>query len=241
MEPLIRRIPRDSFRDARSMIEREWLVTNGMGGYASGTLPGVPTRRYHGYLIAALPSPLGRVVMLNHIGERLRFFAGGTRNFESDTTLFSGELKDSDSSPLQMGDFLTEFRLENGLPLWRYRVREFTIEKTLVMPHGQNSVFITYHLAEGPREIQFEIRPGFHFRSHEAPVSDENGKPYSLSVTAGQFQIMGDEQLPVLRMTIEADRHYFVLDDSIRQVYYPAEAERGYEATGKLWSPGFFA
>ena len=51
---------------------REWLVTNGLGGYASGTVAGVMTRRYHGLLIASLPAPLGRVVMLNHLLERVR-------------------------------------------------------------------------------------------------------------------------------------------------------------------------
>ena len=55
------------------MPRREWLVTNGLGGYASGTVAGVVTRRYHGLLVAALPAPLGRIVMLNHLLERVRF------------------------------------------------------------------------------------------------------------------------------------------------------------------------
>ena len=54
------------------MPRREWLVTNGLGGYASGTVAGVVTRRYHGLLVASLPAPLGRVVMLNHLMERVR-------------------------------------------------------------------------------------------------------------------------------------------------------------------------
>ena len=61
--------PRDAQRDAP---RREWLVTNGLGGYAAGTVAGVVTRRYHGLLIASLPAPLGRIVMLNHLLERVR-------------------------------------------------------------------------------------------------------------------------------------------------------------------------
>jgi predicted glycogen debranching enzyme len=240
MEPLIRRVSRSGLQDVRELIEREWLVTNGMGGYASGTLLGMPTRRYHGYLIAALPAPLGRVVMLNHVSERLRFFAGETFNFESETTLFSGQLMDSHQAHIPMSQFLSEFRLENGLPFWRYEVRDYIIEKTLVMPHGQNSVFITYHLVQAPREVQLEIRPGIHFRCHEAAVSEDSGKLYSLSATGGQFRITGDEQFPPLHMSIEAERHYFVLADSKQTAYYQAEAERGYDAAGHLWSPGFF-
>ena len=55
-----------------ALLEREWLVTNGLGGYASGTVSGAATRRYHGLLIAAHPAPLGRVMMVNHLWEFLR-------------------------------------------------------------------------------------------------------------------------------------------------------------------------
>ena len=60
------------------LLDREWLLANALGGYASGTVGGVVTRRYHGLLVAALPAPLGRVVMLNHLLECLTP-PGGTR------------------------------------------------------------------------------------------------------------------------------------------------------------------
>ena len=60
-------------RDADERVRREWLVTNGLGGYASGTVAGAITRRFHGLLVAALPAPLGRMMLLNHLSERLRF------------------------------------------------------------------------------------------------------------------------------------------------------------------------
>src|SRR5262245_17149209 len=63
-----------------ALVTREWLVTNALGGYASGTVAGVMTRRYHGLLIAALPVPLGRTVMLSHLAEQLRLPDG--RRFE---------------------------------------------------------------------------------------------------------------------------------------------------------------
>src|SRR4029077_16932953 len=70
---VVRRIPFSGEGSAppEVLAEREWLVTNGLGGYASGTLLGAITRRYHGLLIAALPAPLGRVVMLNQLTEHL--------------------------------------------------------------------------------------------------------------------------------------------------------------------------
>ena len=63
-------------REPGELLTREWLVTNGLGGYAAGTLAGVSTRRYHGLLIAALPAPLGRLVMMSQLGERVRLPGG---------------------------------------------------------------------------------------------------------------------------------------------------------------------
>src|SRR4051812_36482667 len=70
---LVRTLERPRDRPPQDpMPRREWLVTNGLGGYASGTVAGVVTRRYHGLLVASLPAPLGRLVMLNHLLERVR-------------------------------------------------------------------------------------------------------------------------------------------------------------------------
>jgi len=72
--PVVRAMPWDGAHMSRDLLlDREWLVSNGLGGYASGTVSGAVTRRYHGLLIAALPAPLGRVVMWSHVSEFLRF------------------------------------------------------------------------------------------------------------------------------------------------------------------------
>src|SRR5207237_9209714 len=72
--PIIRAMSWDSTQMSREiLLTREWVVTNGLGGYASGTISGAITRRYHGLLIAALPAPHGRMVMWSHVSEFLRF------------------------------------------------------------------------------------------------------------------------------------------------------------------------
>src|SRR5262252_3826203 len=98
-----------------ALVRREWLVTNGLGGYASGTVAGVVTRRYHGLLIAALSAPLGRTVMLSHVSEQLRY-PDGRR------TEFGGRERTSESADAQGTGSLVEFRLESGLPVWRYEI-----------------------------------------------------------------------------------------------------------------------
>src|ERR1700749_2578620 len=95
-------------------VTREWLVSNGLGGYASGTVGGVITRRYHGLLIAALPSPHGRVVMLSHVAEQLRFPDGRRMQI-------GGRERVRDQIGPHGSDCLIEFRLEAGLPVWRFK------------------------------------------------------------------------------------------------------------------------
>jgi hypothetical protein len=99
-----------------SRLTREWLVTNGLGGYASGTICGVPTRRYHGLLIAAFPAPLGRTMMHNRLSERV-----GTPDRRSHA-LGLEDLADGHPGCTADAGHLVEFRLEGGLPSWRYEV-----------------------------------------------------------------------------------------------------------------------
>src|SRR6202042_1712336 len=94
-----------------TLVDREWLVTNGLGGYASGTLLGVCTRKYHGLLVAALPAPLGRMMMLNHMIEQIRLGDGKIVSLAGDFQTATEGVE---------ACHLTSFSLEYGLPVWRY-------------------------------------------------------------------------------------------------------------------------
>src|SRR5689334_13954080 len=120
MEKRIRKIDLASARgeQARQLLRREWLATNGLGGYASGTISGAVTWRYHGLLIAALPAPFGRVVMLNHLVEAVHLSDGRL------VTIGGCESSEPEEAD-QPTNYLTEFRLENGLPVWRYEIDGF--------------------------------------------------------------------------------------------------------------------
>ena len=90
--------PHDSL-EAEDPQRREWLVTNGLGGYASGTVAGVVTRRYHGLLVAALPAPLGRMVMLNHLLERVRLPDGQVLWLGDESDVAGPNVVDRDRPP----------------------------------------------------------------------------------------------------------------------------------------------
>src|SRR4051794_18676471 len=157
--------------DPEALVTREWLVANGLGGYASGTVAGVITRRYHGLLIAALPAPLGRVVMLSHVAEQLRFA-------DDHCVEIGGREQSGDGSDAHGTGYLTEFRLELGLPVWRYEVEGLVIEKRVFLPHMQNTVELSYELLSGADRVELSVRPSVNFRAQEAPVSEPLAWPY---------------------------------------------------------------
>src|SRR5437868_4468763 len=107
MEEPIRHLEWPGRDCTETCLEHEWLVTNGLGGYANGTLVGVATRRFHGLLVAAMPAPLGRMMMFNHLAEFLRL-EDGTQVQISGQELKSNELE------LSSVRYLAEFRLEAG-------------------------------------------------------------------------------------------------------------------------------
>src|SRR6185503_16214502 len=145
------------------LVTREWLVTNGLGGYASGTVAGLTSRRYHGLLIAALPAPLGRQVMLNHLSELVRLPDG--------TTGFLGGEERKGGVAVPGAAYLTEFRLDTGLPVWSYRVGNAVIENRVLLPHMQNTALINYRLVSGDGPVRLKLRPSVQFRPYEAPVN----------------------------------------------------------------------
>jgi predicted glycogen debranching enzyme len=220
-------------RDAGPKVSREWLVTNGLGGFAAGTVAGVPTRRYHGLLVAALPAPLGRIIMLNHLAEWLRLRDGS--RFE-----IGGRERPGGVLEWPGVQHLVEFRLEDGLPVWRYEVGGASLEKRVLMPHGQNTVHVTYRVlsAEGP--IRLKLRPAFHVRPLEGSVHDPMGEPYTVTAVQDRLEISSDQGYPPLRLKILGSRASFALDGgSVVTVRYRDEGERGYAEVGDLWSPGY--
>jgi predicted glycogen debranching enzyme len=221
--------------DPDTNATREWLVTNGLGGYASGTVGGVITRRYHGLLIAALPSPHGRIVMLSHVAEQLRF--GDGRRIE-----IGGRERVRDQVGPHGSDYLVEFRLEAGLPVWRFQAGDIVIERRVFLTHMQNTVHMVYELCAGPDQVELGLRPSVNFRAQEDPVSEPLGWPYEFRAIGDCCEIaLKHSTLPSLRLLVFGDDATFTLKGRrINQVQYPVEESRGYQAQGDLWSPGYF-
>lgn len=236
MEEWVLRMPWPGAKAAERepLLTREWLVTNGLGGYASGTVAGVAARRYHGLLIAALPAPLGRQMMLNHLSELIRLPSGTT-------AILGGEERRGGILDLPGAAFLTEFRLDQGMPTWRYAVDGSVVEKRVLLLHGQNTVHINYRLASGQGPVRLKLRPALHFRFHDAPVGEQTPGPYTVTNTEMRYAVAGTPPVPPLRLFLHGQRTAFTAEcRSLPDVFYRVEESRGYDHLGSLWSPGYF-
>jgi predicted glycogen debranching enzyme len=237
MDELVRHMPwvrADAEHHREDLLTREWLVTNGLGGYASGTVAGVATRRYHGLLIAALAAPLGRIMTLSHLTEKIRAPNGAE-------VLFGGDETGNGALNLHGVQYLADFRLEFGLPIWQYDVDGITIEKQIVLPHRQNTVFVIYRLVGGDGPVRLKLLPSFHFRSHDASVSTPLPLPFTLTITDNRHELAASGNFPPVRMMMHGQRPAFTAESKIiPERMYRLEHVRGYDARGSLWSPGYF-
>src|SRR3954451_15112122 len=139
-------------------ITHEWLVTNGLGGYAAGTVSGVNTRRYHGLLIAALHPPVERYQLVANCDEEVEL--GGVTYY-----LGANEYQDDRIHP---GGFvhLESFNDSRAIPTFCYRVGPARLEKTVWMEHGRNTTYVRYHLTESSGPLTLVLRPFVNYRDH---------------------------------------------------------------------------
>jgi predicted glycogen debranching enzyme len=231
---LVRRVRWEPTADGRqSLTFKEWLVTNGLGGYATGTVSGSITRRYHGLLVAALPTPFGRTSMLGYLWEQLRFRDGHVIPLPQIVETGSG-------SEIDCSRYLASFRLEAGLPVWEYDVEGVRFEKRVLMPYLQNTTHVSYTLLS-TEPVRLELRPLIGFRLHEAPVNHPLTAPYGVHALGERFEVLPGGDLPPLRLFLDGQEKAFtVIPELFSSLNYELEQHRGYECCGDLWSPGYF-
>lgn len=215
------------------LVDREWLVSNGLGGYASGSISGVPTRRFHGLLVAALPPPIGRALMLSEIAEKVRLPDGLVLQL-------GGYERQGHEAELDTAKTLESMRLEGGLPVWTYTFAGFVLEKRVHLVHFQNTVVARWRLIEAPEGAHLDIwlRTFVTFRPHEGNVRGPTASEYRVVGEGGEHEVHGPAPFPPLRMktTCEFIEDTFAESDVIFRI----ERARGYDWLGSTWSPGHF-
>jgi len=211
-----------------SALGREWLETNGIGGFASGTINGCNTRRYHGLLVAATRPPVGRFVLLSKLEETLTV---NGRAYELSSNRYPGVVYP------QGFQFLAQFRLD-PFPIFTFSIDGVELEKNFFMAHGQNTVVIKYELINAPdaTHVQLELRPLIAFRDYHS-LTHENGAIDGRVDTQRELICVSPYVgLPSLFLAndaieIENTGHWY------RNFEYDAERERGLDFQEDLFNP----
>ncbi len=226
-------VPLEQLQDSDALLSREWLVTNGLGGYASGTLLGAPTRRYHGMFVPDLPSPWGRTVMIPRLDEEVVV--------EGESVLLSGIEFEDGRLESDLTKVISAFTREWQTPVWRCSFKGRQLEKRVIMPYGHNSVYVEYRLLEGD-SVRLHLRPFVTFRMLDAPLHDARKPPFPLTVLDGRYEMSLCENAPSLKMCLRPHAGVFVADPLLSPgVSYRVDRDRGAEHVESLASPGYFS
>ena len=195
-------LAREDFAQLPSALRREWLVTNGLGGFACGTVALANTRRYHGLLVAALRPPVERTVMLAKVDVTAHC---GRQSF----ALGCNEFADGTLSPRGF-ELCCDFRLVSGLPVWCYALAGVVLEQRIWMPHGYNTTCLAFTLRHAPAAVELELTPLCTYRDYHAHTRGgwslnvsalpagctvtafPGARPYRIVLDRGQFVGTGD-------------------------------------------------
>ncbi len=209
-------------------LSKEWLETNGLGGFASSTIAGLNTRRYHGLLVAATKPPVGRTVLLAKLEETL--VVDGVRH-ELSANQYPGAVHP------QGYLLLNEFRLD-PFPNFVYAVAGVELVKTVWLIHGENSTVIQYELRGDnlPEECRLELRPLLAFRDYHATQHERDNLLAYLDVSEREILITPQGDLPQLHLAHNAvavnhDGYWY------RNFEYQAERARGLDYREDLFNP----
>jgi predicted glycogen debranching enzyme len=217
-------------QDFEQASQREWLVTNGIGGYASGSLSGANTRRYHGLLIAALTPPTGRMCLLSKVEEAL------LRNDE--TCELSANRYPGAVHPRGF-EYLEGF-CALPAPAFLYRPRpDILLEKRIWMARGHNAVYLQYTLREASSPVTLRLSPLTCWKDYHREMHPWEGFPCRMTVMEGETRLQPTADSPTLRLIAPGTRcesagywHY--------RIEHAREQERGFDFQEDLYCPNHF-
>lgn len=191
----VTRLEREIVGDAREALEREWLLTNGIGGFASASLSGANTRRYHGLLVAALLPPLGRTLLLGKLDEEIRL---GNKTYRLDVNEWRGN-----TTSLNGLRYLERGEWCGTLPAFTYRLDAASLTKTIWMEYGLNTTYIRYryNAPPGSPPLELRVRPFASCRDYHDELHGSIERSFEVKPEASDcWQVMAWQDAPVWRL-----------------------------------------
>ena len=220
-------IDQESCGDPNVALTREWLETNGIGGFSSSTIYGLNTRRYHGLLTAATKPPVGRFVLLSKLEETLLIDG---RRYELSSNQYPGVIHP------QGFKYQTGFRLD-PFPVFTYEIEGVRLDKSVFMVQGENTTVVQYELKNTDHaDIRLEIRPLIAFRDYHSTTHVNDALNAHIETEPGLTTFRPYSDLPALHLAhdpaaIDTNGFWY------RNFEYAVEQERGLDFTEDLFNP----
>jgi predicted glycogen debranching enzyme len=203
--------------DLAAADSREWLVTNGIGGFASGSIATSMTRRYHGLLTAALQPPVGRTQLVASLDETVRYAGAdyplATRRWTSGAVEPKGFL------------CLESFRLEGAKPVWTYALADALLEKRVSMKQGENTTYVQYTLVRASASLEIELKALVNYRDFHSTTHAGDWRMKLEPVEHGVMVLPFAEASPFYLRSFDAACE--VRHEWYRNCFLPVERERG--------------
>ena len=181
---------------------REWLVTNGIGGFASGTIAGLLTRRYHGLLVAALEPPLGRTLLVAKVDETAEYdgiYPESGQFYPLHTNRWPGGALEPN------GHYhLNRFHLEGTTPVWTYACANALLEKRIWMQPGANTTYVQYYLARATGPLSLEAKAFVNYRDYHSTTIVNDWQPEITPVEKGLCLRLFAEAVPFYLLSDQA-------------------------------------
>jgi predicted glycogen debranching enzyme len=225
------RLGREICGDLAASLRREWLVTNGLGGYVSSTLAGVNTRRYHGLLVAALNPPVERTVLVGgmiewatHAGQR---YALSTHEYKDGFIDQNGYRN------------IESFMLEDALPIWIFALGGALLEKRIWMAYGANTAYLSYRVVRGVQAVELELTPLLTYRDFHVLARGQGWQPEVEAQPCGAIIRAFDGARP---FRLHAAAGQFTPNGVwFTDFLHRAETARGLDDQSDLFAPGTFS
>ncbi len=198
-------------------LQREWIITNGIGGYASSSIIGANTRRYHGLLVSALFPPAKRHLILSKIDESLILDG---KKYDLYTNICKNYIS-------QGFKYQESFQKEI-LPIYKFKVDDTEISKTICMEYGKNTVLIYYKIRNGKKNAKLELAPILNFRDFHS-MSTNHNFDITQEIKDDKIKIVIDKNIQnPIYMKISEGKYVEHLNNTFHNMFYVEEEKRGF-------------
>jgi predicted glycogen debranching enzyme len=211
-------------------ISYEWLVTNGIGGFACGTVAGANTRRYHGFLMASLAPPVARTLLVAKIDLSVSY-----RGIETD--LSANEFAGGTITPRGFVH-LESFLILDGIPTWRFAIADALLQQQIFMAQGVNTSYLRLQLLRSSAPLRVALKPFVTYRDYHSQA--HGAQPFHLDSNPGECRIQAFDGARPYRLLI-SQGDFTAAPTWYWNFWHRVEAERGLDASEDLLMPGVFS